>query len=77
MSWIVETLTPIEARLLLWFLDSGAKYVEATGLKFEWVDGYLIVSSPRFESNGLIHRIARSQTFRQSLEQFVGESECT
>ena len=71
MSWADETLRPGQARLLCWFLDSGSRCVEADGLRFEWVNEWLIISYRQTVLVRVIRRLSKSKGFREDLERLA------
>lgn len=77
MSWMTEIFDRLNLRqlkLLLWFLDGygETKYVESNGVKFEWCDGRMVISGPRFTPSTTLERLITSDAFRDELRSQIG-----
>jgi hypothetical protein len=77
VSWIDEIFDRLNLRqlkLLLWFLDGHGetKYVESNGIKFEWCDGWMVLSGPEFTPSTTKERYILSDAFRAELRSQIG-----
>jgi hypothetical protein len=77
VSWITEFFDRLNLRqlkLLLWFLDGYGEtnYVESNGVKFEWCDGWMVMSGPEITPSTTLERLITSDAFRDELRSQIG-----
>jgi hypothetical protein len=78
MSWMTNIFNLLDLRqskLLLWFLaESQTRYVESDGVRFEWENGFAVISGPRFETVVVPFRLIMSDAFRSELRSEVSRA---